>query len=285
MQSYLAPDANAGSVALVTGGGTGIGRAIAEALARLRGVARAVRAAPRAARRGAGRDRGGRRHLLHRDRATCASPSRSTRCSTQSGEATAASTSLVNNAGGQFRADAEAISLKGLRAVHRLAVDAVWDITSKAATRFLIPQRSGVVLFVAFSPRACQLGYAHATAARAGVENLAASLGVEWARYGIRAAALARRPGADAGRGRAVRRGAVAELGARRPARPPRPAGGHRAAGGVPRLAARVAGSRPPRSPVDGGQSAWGSAASRRAEQRPRRISRAAGTPAGSPGR
>jgi citronellol/citronellal dehydrogenase len=94
---------------------------------------------------------------------------------------------LVNNAGGQFVAPAEEISLKGWRAVHRLAVDAAWDVTRAVATRSMIPNRSGVVVFVGFSPRRGIPGFAHAAAARAAVENLAAGLALEWSRYGIRA--------------------------------------------------------------------------------------------------
>jgi citronellol/citronellal dehydrogenase len=189
MQSYLVPDANAGSVALVTGGGTGIGRAIAEAFA-ASGASVALcgrRPEPLEEACAAIEAAGG----------TCSAticdvrePEQVDAMLDAVGERHGRIDIVVNNAGGQFRADAEAISLKGFRAVHRLAVDAVWDVTSKAATRFLIPQRSGVVLFIAFSPPV-QVGYAHATAARAAVENLAASLGVEWARYGIRTAALA----------------------------------------------------------------------------------------------
>ena len=37
---------------------------------------------------------------------------------------------LVNNAGGQFAAGLEDISPKGLRAIHRLNVDATWDVTA-----------------------------------------------------------------------------------------------------------------------------------------------------------
>jgi citronellol/citronellal dehydrogenase len=55
----------------------------------------------------------------------------------------------------------------------------------------MIPRRGGVVLFVGFSPRRGQPGFAHAAAARAGVENLAASLALEWSRYGIRAVCVA----------------------------------------------------------------------------------------------
>ena len=97
---------------------------------------------------------------------------------------------LVNNAGGQFVANAEDISLKGFRAVHRLAVDASWDVTQKVATRSLIPNRGGVVIFIGFSPRT-QVGYLHASAARAAVENLAAGLSNEWSRYGIRSLCVA----------------------------------------------------------------------------------------------
>jgi citronellol/citronellal dehydrogenase len=98
---------------------------------------------------------------------------------------------LVNNAGGQFIAPAEEISLNGWRAVHRLAVDAAWDMTRAVATRSMIPNRGGVIVFVGFSPRRGIPGFAHAAAARAAVENLAAGLASEWSRFGIRTVCVA----------------------------------------------------------------------------------------------
>ena len=67
---------------------------------------------------------------------------------------------LVNNAGGQFQADAETISLNGWRAVHRLSLEAVWSMTHTVAVRSMIPNRRGVLLFVGFSPRRGQPGFA-----------------------------------------------------------------------------------------------------------------------------
>jgi citronellol/citronellal dehydrogenase len=98
---------------------------------------------------------------------------------------------LVNNAGGQFLAPAEEISPKGWRAVHRLALDAAWTVTHRVVTRSMIPNRSGVVVFIGFSPRRGIPGFAHAAAARAAVENLAAGLAGEWSRYGIRTVCVA----------------------------------------------------------------------------------------------
>lgn len=93
---------------------------------------------------------------------------------------------LVNNAGGQFTANAEDITVNGFRAVHRLAVEGAWSITREVATRAFIPQRSGNVVFVGFSPRRGMPQAAHAASARAAVENLATGLALEWSRYGIR---------------------------------------------------------------------------------------------------
>jgi citronellol/citronellal dehydrogenase len=98
---------------------------------------------------------------------------------------------LVNNAGGQFLAPAEEISLKGWRAVHRLAVDAVWDLTRTVAERSMIPNKGGVVFFIGFSPRRGMAGMAHAAAARAAIENLAGSLALEWSQHGIRTVCVA----------------------------------------------------------------------------------------------
>ena len=48
-----------------------------------------------------------------------------------------------------------------------------------------------VVVFVGFSPRRGIPGFAHAAAARAAVENLAAGLAGEWSRFGIRTVCVA----------------------------------------------------------------------------------------------
>jgi citronellol/citronellal dehydrogenase len=98
---------------------------------------------------------------------------------------------LVNNAGGQFVATPEHISLKGWRAVHRLNVDAVWDLTRTVAERSMIPARGGLVVFIGFSPRRGIPFMVHSAAARAALENLAGGLAIEWSRYGIRAVCVA----------------------------------------------------------------------------------------------
>lgn len=94
---------------------------------------------------------------------------------------------LVNNAGGQFVATPEDISPKGWRAVHRLNVDAVWNLTRAVATRSMIPNLGGLVVFIGFSPRRGIPFMVHSAAARAALENLAGGLAIEWSRYRIRA--------------------------------------------------------------------------------------------------
>jgi citronellol/citronellal dehydrogenase len=188
--SVLRDDANAGRVALVTGGGTGIGRATALAYARTGGRVAICgrRPEPLEAVRSEIEAAGG----------ECLAEPVDVREAEQV-EAFVegvlgrfgAIDVLVNNAGGQFIAPAEEISANGWRAVHRLAVDAAWNLTRLVAERSMIPRRSGVVVFVGFSPRRGVPGMAHASAARAAVENLAAGLAGEWSRYGIRSLCVA----------------------------------------------------------------------------------------------
>jgi citronellol/citronellal dehydrogenase len=93
---------------------------------------------------------------------------------------------LVNNAGGQFLAPAEAISPKGFRTVIRLNVEGTWLMTHAVATRSMIPSGGGKVVAVTISPHNGQPGMAHSSAARAAVENMMRVLSIEWARFNIR---------------------------------------------------------------------------------------------------
>jgi citronellol/citronellal dehydrogenase len=186
----LTADANAGSVALVTGGGTGIGRATALELARTgaRVVVCGRRVEPLDAVRGEIEEAGGECLAVAAD---VREPEQVARLVEAALDRFGAIDVLVNNAGGQFVAPAEEISGKGWRAVHRLAVDAAWELTRLVAERSLIPNRRGVVVFIGFSPRRGTPGMAHASAARAAVGNLAAGLALEWSRYGIRSVCIA----------------------------------------------------------------------------------------------
>ncbi len=188
--SPLRPDANAGLVALITGGGTGIGRATALALACS----------------GAGVIICGRRAELLRETAIeieavggeCLAITTDVREADQVAsmidagiERFGAIDVLVNNAGGQFSAPAEEITDGGWRAVHRLAVDASWTVTRTVATSSMIPRGSGLIVFISFSPQRGNPGFAHACAARAAVANLASGLALEWSAHGIRSVCLA----------------------------------------------------------------------------------------------
>jgi citronellol/citronellal dehydrogenase len=98
---------------------------------------------------------------------------------------------LVNNAGGQFPAPAEHISSRGFEAVVRNNLLGTWNMTHAVANRALIPQKRGRIVHVIASIARGFPGMAHTGAARAGVENLAKTLAVEWAAHGIRVNAVA----------------------------------------------------------------------------------------------
>ena len=185
--SPLAPDANAGKVALVTGGGTGIGRAVARELART-GAKVAICGRRPEPLDDVQAELGGDCLAVPTD---VREPEQVEALVARTLERFGRIDILVNNAGGQFLAPAEEISLKGWRAVHRLAVDAVWDLTRLVAERSMIPNKEGAVVFIGFSPRRGMADMAHAAAARAAIENLAGSLALEWSEHGIRTVCVA----------------------------------------------------------------------------------------------
>jgi citronellol/citronellal dehydrogenase len=192
-RSPLRPDANAGRVALITGGGTGIGRATALELASS-GARVAIcgrREEPLAATRAAVEAAGGECLALTAD---LREPAEVERLVGAVIERFGGIDVLVNNAGGQFTAPAEEITESGWRAVHRASVDAPWSVTRAVAVRSMIPRRGGLIVFVGFSPLRGIPGFAHAAAGRAAVANLASGLALEWSRFGIRSVCVA--PGA-----------------------------------------------------------------------------------------
>ena len=189
-RSVLASDANAGRVAVVTGGGTGIGRSAALELARTGAgvVVCGRREEPLHAVRRAVEDAGG---ACLAAAADLREPGEAARVVHAALERFGHVDVLVNNAGGQFSAPAEDITDNGWRAVQRVTVDAVWSMTRAVATASMIPRGDGVILFVGFSPLRGIPGFAHASAGRAAVANLASGLALEWSRHGIRSICVA----------------------------------------------------------------------------------------------
>lgn len=186
----LRPDVHRGRVALITGGGTGIGRAIALDMARCGAdVVISGRRSEPLEKTAAEIEALGARVLAVP--ADIREEQQVTDLVDRALDTFGRIDILVNNAGGQFAAPAEDITSKGWRAVHRLAVDATWAVTREVAVRAMIPQRSGCIFFMAFSPRRGIASMVHATSARAALENLASGLSLEWSRYGIRSICIA----------------------------------------------------------------------------------------------
>jgi citronellol/citronellal dehydrogenase len=187
--SPLRDDANAGSIVMVTGGGTGLGREISREFARTGAslVLAGRRPEPleetRAELEAAGTD-------AIAVPADVREPEQVEALVEAALERFGRIDVLVNNAGGQFVATPENISAKGWRAVHRLNVDAVFDLTRAVATRSMIPNMGGLVVFIGFSPRRGIPFMVHSAAARAALENLAGGLAIEWSRYRIRAVCI-----------------------------------------------------------------------------------------------
>jgi citronellol/citronellal dehydrogenase len=177
----------AGRVALVTGGGTGLGRAAA---AELHACGASVAIAGRRA-----------------DVLEAAAASIGERCLAVPGDVREPAEAdrivdavlarhgrldvLVNNAGGQYFAPAEAIEPKGWRAVFRLNVGGTLLMTHAVAARAMRPAGGGTIVNVTLSPHHGLPGMVHSSAARAAVEGLTRELARAWAPDGIAVIAAA----------------------------------------------------------------------------------------------
>jgi citronellol/citronellal dehydrogenase len=184
--AIFAPDALAGRVALVTGGGTNLGRQAAIELAAA--GARVVIA--------------GRREEVLAEAATLIGE----RCSYVTGDIREAADAtrivettrhrhgrldvLVNNAGGQYFVPAEEIAAKGWQAVQRLNVNGTYAMT-RAAVGAGFGDEGGVVVNVTVSPHHGMPAMAHTGAARAAVEALTKDLAAEYAQRAIAVVAVA----------------------------------------------------------------------------------------------
>ncbi len=171
VSQVFARDMLGGQVALVTGGGTGLGKATALELARcgarvmiagrrgdvLEQAAEEVRQA------GGEIDwvSGDVREREHAQRLVRVTLERFGRLDL-----------LVNNAGGQFFSPAELIAAKGWRAVWRLNVEGMLNMSEAAFELALEPARAGTIVNVTLSPHNGMPGMAHSGSARATVEAL-----------------------------------------------------------------------------------------------------------------
>lgn len=98
---------------------------------------------------------------------------------------------LVNNAGGQFPAPAEGISIKGWRAVIENNLNGTFLVTRTVAEKAMLPRKQGRIVNIVANMWRGFPGMAHTGAARAGVVNLTQTLAVEWASRGILVNAVA----------------------------------------------------------------------------------------------
>jgi citronellol/citronellal dehydrogenase len=185
----FAPEALAGRVVLVTGGGTNLGKQAAVELAAA--GAQVVIA-------------GRREDVLDEaaaeigEQCSCVAgdirePADATRIVETVRQRHGRLDVLVNNAGGQYFVPAEEIAAKGWRAVRRLNVGGTYTMI-RAAVGAGFGDEGGTVVNVTVSPHHGMPAMAHTGAARAAVEQLTRELAAEWAqrRIAVVAAAIGR---------------------------------------------------------------------------------------------
>jgi NAD(P)-dependent dehydrogenase (short-subunit alcohol dehydrogenase family) len=183
----FAGDLLSGHVAIVTGGGTNLGQAAAAELVRC-GTSVVIAGRRVEVLEAAAAQIGARCSWVSadiRDAADCA------RIVDVTLERHGRVDTLLNNAGGQYFAAAEAITPKGWAAVQRLNVDGTLQMTEACVQRALRPGAGGMIASVTVSPHRGFPAMAHSGAARAVVEAMTRDWAARWEDEGISAVALA----------------------------------------------------------------------------------------------
>jgi citronellol/citronellal dehydrogenase len=182
----FAPEALAGRVVLVTGGGTNLGKQAALELAAAGGQV-VIAGRRKEVLAEAAAEIGERCSYVAGD---IRDPADATRIVDTARQRHGRLDVLVNNAGGQYFVPAEEIAAKGWRAVRRLNVGGTYTMI-RAAVGAGFGDDGGTVVNVTVSPHHGIPAMAHTGAARAAVEQLTRELAAEWAPRGIAVVAAA----------------------------------------------------------------------------------------------
>ena len=181
----------AGSVAFVTGGGTGLGKAMATELARSgASIAIASRKPEHLAAGVAAIEAVGAKAIAVA--VDVRDPEAISAAFDEVEQRLGAVDILINNAAGNFPQPAEDMSPGGWRAVTDIVLDGTFFCSTEFARRRIAIGGGGCILNIAATYSwTGGPGTAHSAAAKAGVVNLTQSLAVEWAPHGIRVNGLA----------------------------------------------------------------------------------------------
>jgi citronellol/citronellal dehydrogenase len=182
----FAPEALAGRVVLVTGGGTNLGKQAALELAAAGGQV-VIAGRRKEVLAEAAAEIGERCSYVAGD---IRDPADATRIVDTARQRHGRLDVLVNNAGGQYFVPAEEIAAKGWRAVRRLNVGGTYTMI-RAAVGAGFGDDGGTVVNVTVSPHHGMPAMAHTGAMRAAVEQLTRELAAEWAPRGIAVVAAA----------------------------------------------------------------------------------------------
>ena len=183
-QSIYRSDLFAEQVILITGGGTGLGRCAAHELASLGATvviaARRIEILKQTANEI--KDSGGKSDVIEvniRDEASIEA------AVSQIVERHGRIDGLYNNAGGQFVSPIEDMSPNAWRTVVDLNLNGTF-LMSNAVYRHSMKEHGGAIVNMLADIWTGYPGMAHMAAARAGIENMAKTMSIEWAEHDVR---------------------------------------------------------------------------------------------------